>query len=459
MGTAVSRHEQTVGRYMLFGAIGSGGMATVHLGRRVGAGGFARLVAVKRLHANLAADREVVHAFLDEARIAARVTHPNVVSIHDVVTHGDEVLLVMEYVPGRSLSALAGAERRAGRAVPPRISGAIAIDMLRGLQAAHDARDERGRKLGLVHRDVSPQNVLVGVDGVSRVLDFGIAKALGRLQTTATGSVKGKLAYMAPERFTEKDATPSVDVYGAAIVVWEMLSGERYFTGPADETLIPRVVSPVYRSLAAPELEAASKVLERALRIDPAERHESASELAAALREALPIGSADEVAAWVEKIAGPELAAAADDVAEIEQRSVPSPAPASKRASSEEPTKPETRSAVVAAPRDEATATSSRTKIVGAVVVVAAVAITIAIGSFRSSRASAPPPRVEPASSTPVVVAVESAAPVASSAAPVASSAAPPPPVRAPMRRAPAPPVSTARPIAPPDPESPADRK
>ena len=106
----VTRYEHTVGRYMLFGAIGAGGMATVHIGRRVGAGGFARLVAIKRLHPHLAEEREVVHAFLDEARIAARVTHPNVVSIHDVVLDGAEVLLVMEYVPGRSLSLLAAAE-------------------------------------------------------------------------------------------------------------------------------------------------------------------------------------------------------------------------------------------------------------------------------------------------------------------------------------------------------------
>ena len=109
----VARYEHTVGCYMLFGAIGAGGMATVHIGRRVGAGGFARLVAIKRLHPHLAAEREVVHAFLDEARIAARVTHPNVVSIHDVVLDGDEVLLVMEYVPGRSLSLLGAGGRSA----------------------------------------------------------------------------------------------------------------------------------------------------------------------------------------------------------------------------------------------------------------------------------------------------------------------------------------------------------
>ena len=225
----VARYEHTVGRYMLFGAIGAGGMATVHIGRRLGAGGFARLVAIKRLHPHLAEEREVVHAFLDEARIAARVTHPNVVSIHDVVLDGDEVLLVMEYVPGRSLAQLSTAERKEGRSVPPAVAGTIALDLLRGLQAAHDARDERGRPLGLIHRDVSPHNLLIGGDGVARVLDFGIAKALGRMQTTATGAVKGKLAYMAPERLGEQAATTtSVDIYAAAMVVWEMLAGARF---------------------------------------------------------------------------------------------------------------------------------------------------------------------------------------------------------------------------------------
>ena len=406
MAGDVSRYEHTVGRYMLFGAIGSGGMATVHIGRRVGAGGFARLVAIKRLHAHLAEDREVVHAFLDEARIAARVTHPNVVSIHDVVLDGDEVLLVMEYVAGRSLSLLAAAERAAGRAVPPAVAGAIAVDLLRGLHAAHEARDERGRLLGLVHRDVSPHNVLVGTDGVARVLDFGIAKALGRLQSTATGAVKGKLAYMAPERFSGEEATASVDVYAAAIVVWELLAGARYFDGPSDETMMPRIMSATYRPLAGAALAAASGVLERALRAKPAERHASASELASELQAALPIATHEEVAAWVQRVAAKELAASAEAIEEIEQSSVPSPAPHSKQtappvgsapvragdaAQQTDTSTPDTSSPVVSEPRPAVPGPSrwSRARLVSTVLASIALVVLLAVGGLAASRKAA----------------------------------------------------------------------
>ncbi len=423
MVSDVSSLEQTVGRYMLFGAIGSGGMATVHLGRRIGAAGFARLVAIKRLHPHLAADREVVNSFLDEARIAARVTHPNVVSIHDVVLAGDEVLLVMEYVPGRSLALLAGAERTAGRAIPPAVAAAISLDLLRGLQAAHEARDERGRVLGVIHRDVSPHNVLVGTDGVARVLDFGIAKALGRLQTTATGAVKGKLAYMAPERLLDREATASVDVYGAAVLIWELLAGARYFDGPSDETMVPRVLTATYRPLEVPMLAAASAVLERALQRDPAQRHASASELASALRDALTVATHDDVAAWVQRVAAKELAANAEAIEEIEQRSVPSAVPFSKEAAPRrteapetaregpfarrEGNTPETSSPIVTSPRPLATdeARWSRARLAATLLASVALVLIVALGGIAASRptsarASASVPAADPLPST-----------------------------------------------------------
>jgi serine/threonine protein kinase len=328
----LSRHEATVGRYMLFGQIGAGGMACVHLGRRVGPAGFSRLVAIKRLHPHLGKQREFVHAFLDEARIAARVSHPNVVSIDDVVMDGDEVLLVMDYVNGRSLSFLAGAERAQGRSVPPPVATAIALDMLHGLQAAHEAKTERGAPLGLVHRDVSPQNVLVGVDGVARVLDFGIAKALGRLQTTDNGSVKGKLPYMAPERLLDRAVTSSVDLYGAAIVIWELLAGERYFVGSTPEAMIPLVIASEYRHLRDGSLAAVDAVLERALRREPEQRHASCAELAAAIEAVMDPASRGEIMAWVQKVAGADIAEHADAIAEVERSSTPSPAPRSQAA-------------------------------------------------------------------------------------------------------------------------------
>ncbi len=322
MSDDLSRLEQTVGRYLLFGQIGAGGMAAVHVGRFVGPAGFSRLVAIKRLHPHLAKEREFVHSFLDEARIATRVNHPNVVSVHDVVIEGDEVLLVMEFVHGCSLAHLLSAERDAGRKVHPAIAGAIAADLLHGLHAAHTARDERGRPLGLVHRDVSPQNVLVGIDGIARVLDFGIAKALGRLQTTSNGAIKGKLAYMAPEQILGLEVSASTDIYAAAIVIWEMLAGERYFGAAAEHELIPKVMAPEVRHLPR-ELAAVDAILARALSPKPGERFASSQDFAIAIETTLEIASRAEVADWVKTAAAGQLALHADAIEAIERASVP----------------------------------------------------------------------------------------------------------------------------------------
>src|SRR4051794_29784074 len=188
-----------VGRYALYGEIASGGMATVHFGRLLGPVGFSRTVAVKRLHAHLAKDPEFVSMFLDEARLAARVRHPNVVPTLDVVAAQGELFLVMEYVQGESFARLLHVTKSNGQRIPRDIVCAVLASVLHGLHAAHEAKSERGEALGIVHRDVSPQNILVGVDGIARVLDFGIAKAAGRAQVTREGQVRGKMAYIAPE--------------------------------------------------------------------------------------------------------------------------------------------------------------------------------------------------------------------------------------------------------------------
>src|SRR5262245_16586952 len=176
----------------MYDEIAAGGMATVHLGRVLGDAGFARTVAIKRLHPHYAKDPEFVSMFVDEARLAARITHPNVVSTVDAVTMGSELFLVMEYVHGESLAGLFYAAQHAGIRIPPAVAVAVVADVLYGLHAAHEARGEDGQPLGIVHRDISPPNILVGVDGVARVLDFGIAKAIVRVQTTREGQLKGK---------------------------------------------------------------------------------------------------------------------------------------------------------------------------------------------------------------------------------------------------------------------------
>src|SRR5690349_8197951 len=168
---------RVVGRYALYGKLATGGMATVHFGRLLGPVGFSRTVAIKRLHPEFAKDPEFVAMFLDEARLAARIQHPNVVATLAVVAMAEELFLVMDYVRGESFSRVLRTARRKGLELPEGFIGSVVAGMLHGLHAAHEATDERGEPLQVVHRDVSPQNVLVGVDGVPRVLDFGVAKA------------------------------------------------------------------------------------------------------------------------------------------------------------------------------------------------------------------------------------------------------------------------------------------
>ena len=339
-----------LGRYALFDAIASGGMATVHIARMVGPVGFARIVAIKRLHAHLANDPEFRSMFVDEARLVARISHPHVVPTLDVVAEDGELFLVMEYVAGESLARLLlrGNGRRA--AVPPAIASAIMAGVLHGLHAAHEAKNERGESLKLVHRDVSPENILVGADGASRVLDFGVAKAIGRLQTTRDGRVKGKLGYMAPEQMRGKGATRQSDVYAAAVVLWEMLTGRRLFASSEDGEIVEQVLVGLVDppSKWAPDVsEALDELVMRGLDLAPDRRFATAREMAFALERCAPPALASDVSAWVEAAASDPLAARAAQVAAAEAHEVedepaavdahgtsPPPAPPTRRRSS-----------------------------------------------------------------------------------------------------------------------------
>jgi serine/threonine-protein kinase len=211
--------KRVLGRYALYGEIASGGMATVHFGRMSAPAGFARTVAIKRMLPQFVSDPGFVSMFVDEARLASRIRHPNVIPTLDVVSQENELFLVLDYVHGETLSQLIKALHADQKRIPPAYAAAIVCGMLHGLHAAHNVKNARGELLGLVHHDVSPQNVLVGTDGMARLLDFGVAKAAGRLQVTINGQVKGKLAYMAPEQ-VRGTVTPQSDVYAAAAVLW-----------------------------------------------------------------------------------------------------------------------------------------------------------------------------------------------------------------------------------------------
>ena len=319
-----------VDRYAIYGAIASGGMATVHLGRLIGTAGFLRTVAIKRLHAHYAHDPEFTSMFLDEARLASRIQHPNVVSTLDVVMSDSELLLVMEYVRGESLSRLVRRAREQNERLPPRVAVAILAGALHGLHAAHEAIDERGSPLGLVHRDMSPQNVLVGTDGIARVLDFGVAKAAGRIHTTRDGDIKGKVLYMAPEQLAAQPLTRTADVYSAGVVLFETLTCVRMFAGENETAALTKIIQNDIRlpSEISPELAPFDSIVRRATAANAADRYPTALEMALHLESCgVTPASPGEVSAWVQRLAGELLDERARIVAEIERSSTRSKPP------------------------------------------------------------------------------------------------------------------------------------
>ncbi|NUP13734.1 MAG: serine/threonine protein kinase [Polyangiaceae bacterium] len=311
---------RVIGRYALFDALATGGMATVHFGRLLGPVGFARTVAIKRLHPQYASDPEFVSMFLDEARMCARIRHPNVVPTLDVVATKGELFLVMEYIHGESLGLLMKTLTKRGERMPWKIAVSVLAGTLHGLHAAHEAKDERGIPLALVHRDVSPQNVLVGVDGMARVVDFGIAKATGRLHVTRENAVKGKLGYMAPEQMAAESITRQADVYSAAVVLWEALAGKRLFEGESEAVILSRVLTgevKVPSSLTSDVPKELDEIVMKGLSREVGVRFKTAKEFALALERLGPAALGD-VGDWVERTAGASLERRSSRVAEVE---------------------------------------------------------------------------------------------------------------------------------------------
>ncbi len=317
-----------IGRYAIFDALASGGMATVHLGRFLGAGppaGGARVVgrtvAVKRLHAELTNDPELVTMFMDEARIVTRIVHPNVVPVVDILESREGLFLVMEYVHGETLSRLLRAAWREDAPVPLKVVAAILHGALLGLHGAHETRGAQGEELSIVHRDVSPQNIIVGNDGVARVLDFGVAKAAGRLQVTREGQLKGKLAYMSPEQL-RGEVDRRADVFAAAVVLWEAAVGRRLHEGAREPEILSRIVTgnfprpSTFRPELPPELDA---IVMRGLEADPARRYATARDMAFDLERTIGLAPSSEVGPWVERLAASALQQRAEMVAAMER--------------------------------------------------------------------------------------------------------------------------------------------
>ena len=291
IGVLVLGVDKTIGGYEIVAKLKSGGMAAMYLARRRGAAGFARHVAIKVVHPHLAEDRSFVQMFVDEAKLSARIDHPNVVHIEEFGEFEGAYFLVMEYVHGCSLGQLLRELAHARRRLAPAMAVYIVSRIADGLHAAHETTDERGRPLGVVHRDVSPQNVLLSYKGQVKVIDFGVAKTTERSRQTTGISLKGKIRYMSPEQARGHAIDRRSDVYSLGVVMWELLTMRALFSAPNDLALLDLVrqpnVSPPTRHVSSLASALESVVMD-CLASDPALRPPTAMSVRRRLADAVP---------------------------------------------------------------------------------------------------------------------------------------------------------------------------
>jgi len=280
------------GKYRLIAELGQGGMATVYLAVALGNAGFRKLAVVKLLRPEIAVDTEFVEMFLDEAKLCARLSHPNIVHTYDVGVDEGGHLMAMEYLDGVSLHAAIAKLGRRGGPLNFSMQARVLLDVVEGLRYAHELKDYDGRSLQIVHRDVTPHNIFVTYDGQVKLLDFGIAKAATSSVRTATGVIKGKLTYMAPEQARGDEVDARADLYAVGVMLWEAVTGRRRWpTGLSQPALFTRLASgeppesPKAASFGYPE--EVDGIILRTLAVKPDDRYQTAAELSAALEGVL----------------------------------------------------------------------------------------------------------------------------------------------------------------------------
>jgi serine/threonine protein kinase len=300
------------GRYHLLRKIASGGMAEVWLAEQRGPGSFVRRLVIKTIHAHFAEDENLVTAFADEARLAALLHHPHIVRVEDYGEHNGRPYLVMEHLQGQNLKQLASLANGQNLRLPERLVLQLGIQMAEALHYAHQLNDDRGQPLGVVHRDVSPQNIMLMPNGTAKLVDFGIARAASNEGKTVTGTLKGKLAYLSPEQASgKKGVDHRADQFSLSVVLWELLIGSRLFASDSDVSTLKRVAFGDIPSLA---LYGARYPLPLILTIDKAlsrdreARHSDCGEFSGALRICLSeLGGAfsdTDYRAWLAQLAG-----------------------------------------------------------------------------------------------------------------------------------------------------------
>jgi serine/threonine-protein kinase len=292
--TAVDRPGRVLGgRYELLEQIGRGGMAVVWRALTHGASGFQRMVAIKRVEPAFRRFPEVTAMFVEEARVGAALRHPNVVQIHDFgIDETEEHYLVTEWVEGVHFGEWVVSHARAQQETPPHLVAAIGIEVLRALDAAHTRVDPSGRPAPIMHRDVTPPNILIDAGGVVKLADFGMARAMDRGRMTRPDMVKGKLSYLAPELILGAAASPQSDIFSLGVVMWEALAMARLFHAATDMEVVAMVRdSPIpLLDFKRPTLPLGlTAAVHRALERDPARRFRSAREMLLALTQVLRV--------------------------------------------------------------------------------------------------------------------------------------------------------------------------
>ena len=314
---SINEFPAKFGKYILLDRLNAGGMAEVFRAKVVGVEGFERLVAIKCMLPALLHDESFSNMFIDEARLAAQVGHANVAQIYELGRHAERLYIAMELVNGRDLRHIIKTANASGKHLPPEFAAYVCSKVAEGLDFAHRKLGNDGRPLGLVHRDISPQNVLVSYDGEVKVVDFGIAKANSAARDTQTqvGVLKGKFAYMSPEQVLGQDIDRRADIFALGSVLYELVTGGRLFTGESDLTVLERV-----REGMLPDLNLALPadatrlipVFEQALQVDPEKRYGWASEMAEALEPMLMgeknIFGPKRAAALMREMFAPEVA-------------------------------------------------------------------------------------------------------------------------------------------------------
>ena len=309
MSVSIHPAPLMLGPYELLERIATGGMAEVYLARRAGPHGFQKVVAVKRILPQLALDADFVAMFVDEARVCARLAHPNIVQVFDFGEHDGELYMAMEFVDGTTAARLVRAAATRNEEVPLEAALYIALSVLRGLDYAHNARDDEGKPLALVHRDVSPGNVLIDRSGAVKLTDFGIARAAEIERRTDAGQLKGKLGYMSPEQVVGRELDARSDLFTVGIVLAELVMLRPLFSGPNEIDVLMRIRDAdlgVLDRAGSRVPDDVRAVLFRALARDRAVRYPTASAFAEGIEEILrrrrlQVGPA-KLAAWVERL-------------------------------------------------------------------------------------------------------------------------------------------------------------